>query len=338
MQAHWKKHSVRRRLIQTCPQHGFCKVSRLICLGRPAEASAALQQAHKLGLRGPSLDYEIGWAAIFVGNWGVAVEHLQRYEAAKPGSGRVGTSLGLALLGQGKLNKAEAKLRKAMERDPSRKPSALYLLSQIEGARGDIPAARQHLKRIMIETPDSRLGRALWGGLASEVQRAQAEGAETPRKPWRVSASLSGGYNDNVVALGDGLPLPTDISSKDSPFTQFALGASYDQLLSPDDAITYGYTLNSNFYSDVDGFDVIDQYFYLRYSRRLRHDLIATLTGSDQYTLVDSEGFRNELALRPALLYQINEYSTVELAYRFAFSDYFSDVAIGVLDRDAKEV
>ncbi len=316
------------------PAGWFLQGFALNRLGRHEDALAALKIARKAGLRGASFDYEIGWAAIFVGEWNLAAQHLESYDRANPGDAKVSSSIGLALFGRGELDKAEARLQEAIARDPSRKPSALYLLSRIESARGDMPAARQHLKQIMIETPDSAMGRSLWGGLARQAQQAQTSRA-TSRKPWRVSASAAGGHNNNVIALGDGLTLPSDISSKDSSFVQFALGASYDHILQADSSLSFGYSLNSNIYTDINGFDVVDQYFYARYSKRVRDGLIASLTVSDQYTLVDTDGFRNSVGVRPALLYRFNDYSIVELAYRYASSNYYANVTLAALDRDA---
>ena len=59
---------------------------------------------------------------------------------------------------------------------------------------------------------------------------------------------MSGGYNDNVIALGEGIPLPTDISTQSSGFGRFTVNGSYGWALTPKDTLTVGYGFQSDIY------------------------------------------------------------------------------------------
>ena len=140
-------------------------------------------------------------------------------------------------------------------------------------------------------------------------------------------------YNDNVIALPDDFALPEDISSKQSVSKHLALSAAYDVRRSQDDVLTAGYTLDTRFQNEAEGFDVADQFAYLNYARRLDADLTGSVLLSDEYTMVDNRGFRNEIALRPALSFSPWDNATLEGAYRVAVSDYYTATA-AVNDRD----
>ena len=54
-------------------------------LGRYADAFSSLQLARTLEVKAPRLDFEIGWSALNISLFDIAVVHLERYEKVRPG-------------------------------------------------------------------------------------------------------------------------------------------------------------------------------------------------------------------------------------------------------------
>ena len=106
-------------------------------LSRYGDAFTSLQLAKTLGVKVSRLDFEIGWSAVNLLLFDTAIEHLERYEKAKPGAAKTAEFLARALTGVGRFDDAEAKFREALRRDPGIKPTVLYGLARLERARGN---------------------------------------------------------------------------------------------------------------------------------------------------------------------------------------------------------
>jgi tetratricopeptide (TPR) repeat protein len=294
-------------------------------LGAYAPAIGQLQRAAFLRDDHPDLAFETGWSRLGIGDFAGAVQQLEAYERAHPGRGQTNEFLGRAYLGLGQFDKAQAALQEAAARDPALKPTVLLYLAQLEQRRGNRDAVRIDLQRLLDEAPEAPLSRTL------REQLARAAPAQA--KPWHLTVSAGAGYNSNVVALGNGVALPTDISGRRSAFVQSTLDAGYGFTLSPDDVLTVGYGLNALIYPDIRAFDLLDQVAHVDVRHAFRRDLYGTFRVSDEYTLVGGASFRNQVDLRPAIAYRATDCLALEAAYDAALADYYFPTA-AVQNRD----
>ena len=297
-------------------------------LGRHREALLGLWIADGAGVVLPLLDFELGWSAVSLGLWRVAAERLERFEEAKPGGAKTVEFLGRAYLGLGRLDEAEAQLREALRRDPDVKPTVLYYLALVDQARGDSTAAQEELQTLLGLAPGSPLVPSLRDSLARVARLARAE------KPWRVVVSVGGGYNSNVIGLGDGLPLPVDISDQEAAFGRALLDATYAWRLTESDVVTVGYNFQADVYErSLSSFDLIDQNIFAELRHQIRRDFSLGLRVSDEFTLLGGDSFRNQVVIRPSLAYRVTDWAVAELAYGFGVGDYFFTTP-AVQDRD----
>lgn len=318
------------RFVEAQPEDGRGYLFRGLTLNRLGAFRLALVDlllAEKLGQSFSRLDFEIAWAWLETGVPNQARLRLEPYVEANPDDAKAHEFLGPAWLGLGDLDKGEASLNRALELDPDLEPTVRFYLAAVEHRRGNARGSFENLAGVILRHPESRLGRRL-GETFPEIQVAE------PEKPWRVALTLGLGYNDNVIALPDDFALPDDISSTESVFKRLGFSGAYDISRTEDQVFSVGYSVDTNFINQVEGFDVVDQFAYLNYTKRLRPDLTGSVLLSDQYTIVDDDRFRNEIAIRPTLAYRLRENIVVEGAYRFATNNYFRDTT-AVNDRDA---
>jgi len=306
------------QFVKAYPEDGRGYLFRGLTLNRLGDFRLALDdlmQAEKLGQSFSRFDPEIAWAWLEVGDPDQARQRLEPCIETHPDDAKAHELLGRAWLRQGDLDKSEASLNKALELDPELEPTVRFYLAAIEQQRGNPLGAYENLASIILRHPESRLGKTL-GDVFPAIREAK------PDKPWRVALTMGLGYNDNVIALPDDFALPTDISSKDSVYKRLGFSGAYDIKRDENQILSVGYNLDTYFINQVEGFDSLDQFVYLNYTKRLHPDITGSVLVSDQYTIVDDDGFRNEIAIRPTLTYQLQENVFLEGSYRFATSNY----------------
>ena len=130
-------------------------------IGRFDEALSRLEKAATLGFKGPGLAFDTGWALLRLGRWIDAVVQLEQFEKAVPGRGKTSEFLGQAYLGLKQYDRAEAKLKEAIQRDPQLKPTALLHLAMLERDRKNPAAAERYLETLLKEVPDSPIAQTL---------------------------------------------------------------------------------------------------------------------------------------------------------------------------------
>jgi Flp pilus assembly protein TadD len=197
-------------------------------------ALEAFQQMWKLKVTHPELGLEGGWAAIAEGRTSLAITLLEPYVKANPGNAKAQEFLGRAYIGDGRLDEAEASLKRAIALDPALKPTSLYYLGNIAALRNDGKGAAQALNTLMQDAPNSPSGVVL----RDTLRRAAAAAPRQKSKPWFGSFSISGGNNSNVIGLPEGSVLPADVSSKRSNFIRTQADAGYNFRIDPDSALT----------------------------------------------------------------------------------------------------
>lgn len=130
-------------------------------MGRFQEALTRFEKAHGLGFKGPGLAFDTGWAMLRLGRWNDALVQLEFFEKSVPGRAKTSEFIGQALLGLKDYGRAEAKLKEAMQRDASLKPTALLHLALLELQRDNATAAKGYIDALLRDAPDSTLASAL---------------------------------------------------------------------------------------------------------------------------------------------------------------------------------
>lgn len=296
----------------------FFQGAALNRLGKFAPAYALFEYARKKGLSHPDWDFEAGWSLTGMKHYKEALARLAAYEAAHPGRGQTMEFMGRCQLALGEEEKAEAAFREALRRNPKLEATVNLYLAALEKSRGKTEAAAGYLRSVIAS--DTPVGRAL-------REEAETLRAEQPKpaeeKPWRVGLSATGGYNDNVIALGNTIPLPRDISHKGSWFSRVGAEGAYDFRLSPKGVLTAGYAFLADVYPDLSAADTLDHTGYLNYRHAIDERWSAGLLVSNEFTQVGGNNFRNQVTVRPALGYRITPNTSVELSYARGEADYF---------------
>lgn len=302
-------------------------------VGRHADAALALARARDLGGKQRDLPFEMGAALLGVGQHVRAKAELEAYEKAAPGRGETSEMLARANAGLGDLDRAEALLGEAERRDPGLVPAARYQRALIADRRGESRAAAQQLDSILRDFPESPLAQSLRERLAA------AAPPPGEAKPWRVITSFSVGFNDNVIALGDGQPLPTGISDESSAFGRFTLEGAYDVFARRGETLTVSYGGVFDRYVELDEQRTNDHQVSLDWRRDLSRDFSMALRTGGGVTQVGGEQLRSYLTTRAALGWRALPNLTIEPAVALTGSDFNR---IGALaqedDRDGRSV
>jgi tetratricopeptide (TPR) repeat protein len=287
-------------------------------LGRAGQALERLRKARDLGSTHAELPFELGWSLLNARRFKDAIEELERYEQASPGRGQTSEFLGRAYYALAQYDKAEALLQDALRRDPDLAPTVRVFLALVAKERGDQGAIRRQLRSLLEDSPDSPLARRLQERV-EEADRAAA----LAERPFLLSLFAGGGYNDNVIALGKGINLPSDISRQGAGFFQSSLDGSYAKRVGQSDIVVVGYRFLSTVYEGLSQFDLIDHYVYADYRHGFHPDLTGTLRVSDEFTQVGGINFRNQVAVQPSLAWRSTQSNIVELSYSFFVAEYF---------------
>jgi len=225
-------------------------------------------------------------------------------------------------------DKAEAKLREALARDPGAKPRVDLYLAQVQFGRGDRQAAAATFS--MLTRSDSEVGRALRQGEA-----ALAAVAPPPGLGWRFSVSAGAGHNSNVIGLGNTIPLPADITNKSASFVRASFGASYTAQLDAATRASVGYGFLGERYDAIRAANLEDQYLYGEFARRLSDRFALSLRASMQITRLGGQHFRTQPAVSPALAFRFGPASTTEFSYTLALPEYTRS-AIAAFERSGE--
>jgi len=129
--------------------------------GRFEDALSRLQGAFAMGYRQPALAFDSGWALLRLGHWAEAIAQLEYFERNIGGRGKTSEFIGQAYLGLRQYDRAEAKLKEAVQRDADLKPTVLLYLALLERERKNPAAAEGYLEMLLSEAPDSAIARAV---------------------------------------------------------------------------------------------------------------------------------------------------------------------------------
>jgi hypothetical protein len=141
-------------------------------------------------------------------------------------------------------------------------------------------------------------------------------------KPWNASVTAGGGYNSNVINLGDVVPLPSDISHKDAGFGTFGLNFDYNWKLSDLDTLKATYNFQSVVYNQLSAADSIAHTWSADLRHKFSSKCFASLEFDDQFLQIDGNDFRNQWGFQPAVAYKVADWTVSQLAYSVKQSDF----------------
>jgi len=305
-------------------------------LGRFSPAQQALEEARRLGSAHPDLTFELGWSLLGQKRWNEAHAQLERYERAHPGRGQTSEFLGRTHMGLKDYEQAREFLEYARSLDPRLASSVDYHLARLESLEGNEGDARRQLDAFITTNPDSPLAKHLSSQADPLATLREPEpGSETSDQTrYQGVFSASAGFDSNVIAVGDGVPLPAEITDAGSEVKTARLYGSYRLSQKDRQAWSIGHQFLTKHYDDLTGVDLDDLHVFLSHSQDFGNDWSATLRLSDQYTWIGERDFRNQFSIRPALIRRHSRTSVTELAYAFADANYFFP-SIPVQDRNS---
>jgi tetratricopeptide (TPR) repeat protein len=293
-----------------------------------AGAYVRLKALETVGYRNRALDFEIGWSLLGMRNARACVARLERYERNVPGTALTPELLGRCHLLLREYDKAEAKLREAVARDPGAKARVDLYLAQVQFGRGDRQAAVATFTALT--RSDSEIGRALRQGDAALVAIAPPPGVG-----WRFSVSVGAGHNSNVIGLGNTVPLPADITSKSAAFVRGSFGTSYTAQIDSATRGSVGYGFLGERYDAIAAANLEDHYLYGEFARRVSDRFAISLRASTQLTRLGGDHFRTQPAVRPAVAFRFGPASTTEFSYTLALPEYARS-AIAAFERSGE--
>jgi hypothetical protein len=174
-------------------------------------------------------------------------------------------------------------------------------------------------------------------------------------KPYsfKLSISPAGGYNSDVILLGEGLPLPSGVSRQDAGFFEFSSAATFDwkslaKVSLADqppskDQITASYEYKGDFYEGISGFDPGGHTWSAKYTHLFDKRWGYRVEAKDAYNTIDGHSYNNRVSVSPALTLQAKEFVSnvakdlsAELVFSFATADFYFPPSLPARNMDAK--
>jgi tetratricopeptide (TPR) repeat protein len=273
----------------------------------------------------PFLVFERGLALLRLQQYRLAKKSFEAYEQAHPGRAQTAEFLGRAFIGLGEYDKAEEQLKIALERDPELEPTIRLAMAAMHQKKGNTVGAQQQLISLSNQPQDNRLSRIL----SDRIPRVP----QLPQKPWNFFIGLSGGFNDNAIALGDDQPAGADITNEGDEFFRFTVGGAHTWR--PKDwIITGSYSFQTDQYDDISEVNQSDHIFSLRMNHQLNEESGIGINIRERMTYVDNQSFRSEASITPSYWYRFNEMLAGELSFSLAKANYLDSDATPFVDRD----
>lgn len=307
----------------------FFKAATLNRLGRFNASRIILTDLKKKGFEHSEFDFEMGWSFMGTKAWNEALSSFESYEKAHSGRGQTMEFIGRCYFAVGQYDKAEAALRQALVRDLGLKSTVEFYLAMLENNRNNKEEAAKHIMTVM--DTNSPLGMAL----REMAEVSTATSVETAiQKKFVTGASAIAGYNDNVIGIGKTIPLPADITHKDSAFQRVSANLSYGTQKGKS-GVNAGYVFLADSYNSIPRVNIIDNYAYADYLRALGEKLTGTVRISDEYTFSGGHRFRNQAAARSALVWRMTKETAAEFYYSYSASNYLFNNPVAAWNRDS---
>jgi len=277
-------------------------------LGRFDEALAIMGPA-VTGDR-PEFVFEIGWAYVGTGQYQKGIKLLTRYDSAFPGRGMTSLLLGQAYGGLHEKEKAAHYFQLAGQRDPALKSTAQLDLARANGTSGPSQGG-------------SGPGNSSRGAWPNSPSKWFWQGDVSQKKSWQVAVSIAGGYDSNVVAQGNGAPLPTGISHQDGGFFYSALEAHDDLNFGSQDRLRLQYALESRTYDgSLAGFNYLDNYLTANYFHDFNRQWEVSLLAGGEFTYIGGNYYNTSPSVRPTVTFKETTWAATDLGFGYAYNSF----------------
>jgi tetratricopeptide (TPR) repeat protein len=322
---------------------------RLAVEGRCEAALPELERARELAPRDADLALLQGECAIRLGRYGEAIDALLAARAIDPRRGDVAFQLAVARYHQGDLAGAETALADAealgaagaevelyrgflllqraeepgaaaaaLERARALggnavEPVASYYAGIALAAAEDRAAAREALRRVVAEWPGTE-----W---AREAERTLAKLAGGAPRRW-LSLRAGYEYDDNVVLLGSGVALPTEISSQRDERAAWLLQAGAELFQSGPWSAGAAISYEGWLHGDLSAFDLHYPSLVTWLDRRLAEGTTARVSLDADYAWVDNDPFYTSQGVGAALFQRVGRFGTAEVGARYWRQNY----------------
>lgn len=160
-------------------------------------------------------------------------------------------------------------------------------------------------------------------------------------KPWRISLSAGGGYNDNPAAIGHTITFGTPgsavpfVTDKQSAFGRFTFDGSFDLLADDLQILTIGYGLHGDLYEgSAKDTNFQKHNWWIGYTRKVLESTSLTLQLADEYVNIGGDSFSNAILVETTLYHRFAEWVAVEAKHRAGFVDMMFPVVGAGFDRD----
>lgn len=261
---------------------------------RPNEALVYLKKAKSLGYHQADWYLQRGLANFQLSRFYEAVSDFKRYDRMLPNQPKTNELLGRCYALLGNTNEAERYFNKAEQS----------------------PALHANIMRF-------KKGLRLIG----ELQKIDQD------KPWSFTASLGGGYNSNVIALGNNFALPSDISRQSSQFGELLLFGHTRLMKDDDSSVRVLYQFLGNLYESISSLNLLEPFVALEYRKELNPKTNFSLNISSDNSWVGGIRFSSFNTAKPTLTYQADRWNSLELVYLYSNDNFFTPTT-AVLNRD----
>jgi tetratricopeptide (TPR) repeat protein len=305
------------RAVRADPADGYARYYRAVTRARAADISGAiddLRAVMKVSPRPPAAGLELGVILLEAERYEEAERYLKGAEAALAEPSRAAFFLGLAQLRQGKLDDADASLRRAAQ-DISLQVTANYYRGVIAAQRGQIRRAVDLFEEVAEARPDSEIGAAATAFLAA------LRGPETSR--FALYGQTGFQYDSNVGLIADDAPPLQDANGSfidANPDADgrvvFRVGADYHVVREAGTSLVVGYDFFQNVHFNEHEFNLQRH----RPSARLAGDLGPAQLGvvaDYEYSLLETDSFLSQWQIFPWVAIPLQNWGRSEVYYRW---------------------
>jgi tetratricopeptide (TPR) repeat protein len=289
-----------------------------IRLARYGEAIEALEAAHALAPERGDVLFQLAVARYHQGDLARAEEALAAAEAKGASGAEVELYRGFLLLQRAEQPAAAAA---ALERARSLggitvEPVASYYAGVAFAAAEDREAAREALERVVADWPGTE-----W---AAEAERTLAKLAGETRRRW-LSLRAGYEYDDNVVLLGNGVALPTEISSQRDERAAWLLTAGAELFRSGPWSAGASVSYEGWLHGDLSQFDLHYPSLVTWLDRQLSEDTTVRAAIDADYAWVDNEPFYTSQGAGASVFQRLGRFGTIEVGGRYWRQNYLFD-------------
>ena len=287
-----------------------------IRLGRYGDAASALEAARALAPARGDIAFQLAVARYHQGDLAAADAALREAEAAGAAGAELELYRGLLLLQRAEAPRAAAEaLERARSAGGERvEPVASYYAGLALAAAEEGDAAREAFERVVAGWPGSEWAREAELALARLTGRAR-------RRPW-LALRAGYEYDDNVVLLGSGVQLPSEISSQRDERAAWLLEAGGELLRSGPYSAGAALAYEGWAHGDLSEFDLHYPSLVGWLDRRLGEDTTLRLAADGDYAWVDAEPFYTSHGVGLSLFQRFGRAGTSELGARYWRQNY----------------